>query len=964
MLVALIALLGGRTSPAYAANFTVNAGGDGGDANLADPLCKNANGNCTFRAAIEQANANAGTPDIITFNLGTATLNPATPYPALTDDGTTIQGNGQVTLDGSNAPGATNGLVINGSSHNKIQGLIIRDFAAGIEIIGTELDPATNNFIGTDGDGNNDGALERNVIRNNGYGILIFGEGVEFNVVAGNYIGTNESGLNAQPNAHSGISINYGDYNRIGTDGNGVSDSAERNVISGNVTNGVALSFAHSTIIAGNYIGVNANGSAALGSNRGVGLFSASGLNVIGTNGDGSGDSAERNVISGNYVGIDIGGNNTNRIAGNYIGTNAAGTAALGNTYAGISITDAVVGGLIGTDGDGVSDSAERNVISGNGQYGIRLMNANYHSIAGNYIGTNAAGSAALPNGEVGLALFSGYENTIGTDGDGTADAAERNVISGNTAGGLSLAGEAYSNVVAGNYIGTNAAGDAALGNVYYGISLFGEDVHGNIIGGCFCGSMNAAMRNVISGNGQGIWIYQADGNQIAGNYIGTNAAGNAALGNARAGISLEGGADWNLIGTDSNGVTDSAERNIISGNGAAPGPVYSGIDLAASNSNVIAGNYIGTNAAGTAALGNGKDGIGIYGNDNRIGTNGNGTADSAERNVISGNSQHGIAISTNVAAFSHGNVVAGNYIGTNAAGTGPLGNGYDGVIVYGGGHENMIGGDLPIEGNIIAFNGYHGVEVGAAFDVVPDATNIAILSNSIYSNTVGVGIRLGVGGTNDPGDGDSGANGQLNTPDVLLATTTGAEISISAEIAQGLPDALFIVQFFSSPTCDPLGYGEGKTYLGQTTGVTDGSGNLAINTNFVKSVPAGSSITATATLIGPGFQASTSEFSACAPAVLMAALQSPGNGSVVKTLLPKFKWSRPRFAEQYRIQIATDPDFREPVLDEVTKKNQFKPSRNQALQAGVTYYWRVQTRDATGNWGPFSEVFSFTTSR
>jgi CSLREA domain-containing protein len=152
-------------SPAYAASFTVTSTGDQPDGDTTDGLCRVARTNeCTLRAAIQQANALPG-HDTITFKLGTATISPATALPDLTDDkGVTIQGNRDITLNGSRAGHI--GLRILNSRKNKIQGLIIRDFTYGVVIAGGLFNVASFNTVGTDGDGVNDTA-DRNVIRNN-----------------------------------------------------------------------------------------------------------------------------------------------------------------------------------------------------------------------------------------------------------------------------------------------------------------------------------------------------------------------------------------------------------------------------------------------------------------------------------------------------------------------------------------------------------------------------------------------------------------------------------------------------------------------------------------------------------------------------------------------------------------------------------------------------------------------------
>jgi hypothetical protein len=145
-----------------------------------------------------------------------------------------------------------------------------------------------------------------------------------------------------------------------------------------------------------------------------------------------------------------------------------------------------------------------------------------------------------------------------------------------------------------GNGLDATYATANTLGNGGTGIYVSGTD---NIIGGA-----DAGAGNVISNNaGSGIWFNgsAATGNVAAGNFVGTNAAGTAALGNQGPGVQIDGGASANTIG----GIVSGA-GNVISGNGAN-GSETSGIALgdAGTANNVIAGNLIGTNAAGTAAI-------------------------------------------------------------------------------------------------------------------------------------------------------------------------------------------------------------------------------------------------------------------------------------------------------------------------------------------------------------------------
>ena len=170
-------------------------------------------------------------------------------------------------------------------------------------------------------------------------------------------------------------------------------------------------------------------------------------------------------------------------------------------------------------------------------------------------------------------------------------------------------------------------------------------------------------------------------GNTVAGNYIGTDYTGTQALPNY-AGVEIDNGATSNLIGTNGDGVSDALERNILSGN------LFAGVWITGTGTehNVVAGNYIGTTVSGNSALGNSSVVLfDSYGNelgagvvldsgaaDNLIGTTGQSADDAGQRNIISGNLDDGIDIEYSGTA---GNVVAGNYIGTNAAGTAAVAN-------------------------------------------------------------------------------------------------------------------------------------------------------------------------------------------------------------------------------------------------------------------------------------------------
>src|SRR5262249_42435287 len=154
-------------------------------------------------------------------------------------------------------------------------------------------------------------------------------------------------------------------------------------------------------------VGTTADGTAAQTTEITYGVLISGSGNVVGTDGDGTNDAAEGNVLSGNHYGLlieDLGGAPTgNVLAGNKFGTNAAGTAAVPNASFGVYYFNTTVANTrVGTNSDGVSDAAERNIISGNGQGGLVLFGTN-SIVAGNYFGVGADGIAMIANGGAGI---------------------------------------------------------------------------------------------------------------------------------------------------------------------------------------------------------------------------------------------------------------------------------------------------------------------------------------------------------------------------------------------------------------------------------------------------------------------------------------------------------------------------------------------------------------------------------
>lgn len=817
-------------------------------------------------------------------------------------------------LVSGNANGALN-IVGVGTTGNVVLGNLI-----GTDISGTDALPngTANNYsavaIQGGASANTIGgaaAGSRNVISGNaGTGLNVAGAGTTANAVLGNFIGTDRSGTHELGNGQKGAFGDGIDLFEAAT-GNtiGGTTPGAGNVISGNHANGIGISQSRTSgnIVVGNLIGTSANGSSALPNVIGVVVYAGASGNTIGGAAPGA-----RNVISGNSAdGIGITGSATtgNQVLGNLIGTGIKGSGALANR-----IGIALYGGAT-TNSIGGTSAGDRNIISGNAQSGISIIGPGTlgNLIRGNYVGVGINGNERLGNGNAshgpGLTIYSGAsENTIG----GTAQGAG-NVISGNYADGVRIYGAGTSgNRVLGNLIGTSFDGNNAIPNGSRSAPADGVAIYAGATANSVGGTTKGAG-NVLSGNSRdGVSISESgtSGNVILGNLIGTNVAASAALHNL-IGVAVFAGASGNTIGGAS-----TAARNIISGN-TQQGVVIIGSATAA---NIVRGNFIGTNSAGSAAIPNGDGGnfagVGIFGGAvrNTIG----GTASGAG-NVVSGNVGDGIEIAN---AGTVGNIVRGNFIGTNASGTATLPNGSGGafgfgVDIYDSASANTIGGTVPGAGNVISGNRAAGVRlvgtgtsqnviqqnfigtdpsgvvdlgndqegivvesaslnriggtaVGAgnaiAFNGGPavhvlSGDRISILGNSIYANH-GPGIKL-----------DGNANDRARPP-VLSFRARGSSAGTIVGRVVGAPGTPFLIELFSNPPTGGAFPAQGKVLLGSVS-ATAGSDRVATFTfSLSAALPPGTLVTATAT----DSAGNTSPFSA---PVAVTAL--PGAGAAVR---------------------------------------------------------------------------------
>jgi hypothetical protein len=353
-------------------------------------------------------------------------------------------------------------------------------------------------------------------------------------------------------------------------------------------------------------------------------------------------------------------------------------------------------------------------------------------------------------------------------------------------------------------------------------------------------------------GSANGVVIGFGDSCVVQGNFVGTDVSGTLDLGNGSAGVMVSGGGNFNSFNHTIGG-TSPAARNLISGND------YMGVNLTSNfnDSNVVQGNFIGTDRNGTRALGNGNGdensrGIGMF--NSRFSVIGGTTPEA--RNVIAGNNGVGIHLGAAATDGTKNNLVQGNFIGVGADGITPLGNSRQGVLVAGGAglaspFDNTIGGAAVGAGNIIAHNGLDGVAVGLS-------DRNAILGNSIFANgRLGIDLFGNVGVTpNDTGDTDAGANNLQNFPVLRSVETNGSQTTIHGTL-DSTPGGTFTVQFFANDMPDPSGQGEGQFLLGTATVTPDAAGNFT--TVLTTSVGANQFVTATAT----DTNNNTSEFSA-----------------------------------------------------------------------------------------------------
>jgi CSLREA domain-containing protein len=927
----------------------------------------------------------------------------------------------EITAGGSTVKGlvinrfSEDGIRVTGSG-NQIEGNFIGTNVTGTMVLanggsGVAVFRTTNNTIG------GTTATARNVISgNDNGGIQIFanfGQESETtaNLVVGNFIGTDRTGTQSVGNS-KGVAIFNASSNTVGG-----TTAAERNIISGNRQEAIEVSNpSPDNVIQGNFMGVDVSGVVALGNGGSMDIANAPRTQIL------------NNIIAGNRGGISLHnpGTESTIFRGNFIGTDATGTLDLGNDGDAINMCCSShftqIGGV--NPGDG-------NVIAFNSGRGVFIENSSGVSILGNRMFANGGmGIDHRPDGVGGgpaVPVITSVTEASGTTTiRGTLDSSTSSLFRleffANAEPDPSVSGEGEiflgavsqstdgsgrldfmadfpaASVPAGSFLTATATGPngetsefsraflpgadqlpaiqvvtntndtgpgslrRALFNVAFhpngavpdeirfsiptndpgcnsvtgvctirpnvvlptitdatvidGYSQDNSQANANttdlglglttslkiVINGANAGTPglhitagNSTVRGlVINGFSEdGIRIEQGGGNTIVGNFIGTDVTGSASVPNGDNGIEIFRSAN-NTIGGST-----AAAANLISGNVSTAVNIGTSFGATDTVNNLIAGNLIGTNAAGNAAIGNRNGVIAFNSSGNTIG----GPAASA-RNIISGNENAAVVISnpspnhrvennfigtdvTGAVALGNGGggleisnssntvilnnvisanggdainmhnpgtgggVIQGNKIGTDVSGVQNLGNAGSGIELCCGADNTRIGGVNPGEGNVIAFNGRDGVVI------VPSSVNgYTILGNSIHTNG-----ELGF---------DHFNNGVGNGPAIpFLTSVTLGSIRIQGTLTASA-DTTYRIEFFDNRELDPTDFGEGETLLGSSDVLTDATGVGIIDATFPSTLPAGHFITATATRVtGPGTFADTSEFSAPPPTIL-----------------------------------------------------------------------------------------------
>lgn len=370
--------------------------------------------------------------------------------------------------------------------------------------------------------------------------------------------------------------------------------------------------------------------------------------------------------------------------------------------------------------------------------------------------------------------------------------------------------------------------------------------------------------------------------------------------------IELNGaGAGLNVSGLRINASNTAVQGLVI--NGLASG---AGIYINGQNDVRVRGNYLGTNAAGTAGVPN-KNGITVLCSiADPCSAHSLGGTEPGQRNVLSGNSQDGILITGATPKNNLAATIENNLIGTTADGAVALGNGRNGVTVSGPVYGVYVSGnvisanrshgvqltrgsaaqgprDVTVSGNVIGYDSSYARPMGNFLDGVNayGPTFLSFVYNNVIAHSGRDGVRV------DGADSHvlvtsnlmefnvasgirnlNGGNGMTARPTITSATFDGDNVTVQGTVTAA-PNTWVAVDVFSNYVCHPSGFGEGQLMMTQLTEQTDGSGRFSFTVTYPAFFPYWY-VSATASplvTIRDGqstfeFYSDTSPFSSCLP--------------------------------------------------------------------------------------------------
>lgn len=382
---------------------------------------------------------------------------------------------------------------------------------------------------------------------------------------------------------------------------------------------------------------------------------------------------------------------------------------------------------------------------------------------------------------------------------------------------------------------------DAPGSSLGRALSVAGSDADPVVIRGLAFSGFDAANATAIA-------LLSGLGHVLEGNQFGGQAAGQVLLAN-RDNIRVDAAVRDAQIGG-----ADAAQSNLISG------ALGHGILIRDGAHGVqVLGNTIGASASSLTALPNAVGVRLLNAPDNQV-----------ERNLISGNTGHGVWIAGHQA---DGNRIEDNRIGLKGFAfclpppctpNPALANGGDGIAIENAAGDPLFSGPSGslISANHIAYNGGDGVAVRAG--------QRHSISGSMHDNG-GLAIDLGADGP-DANDDDSApasslsANRGLNAPVLITAVGAAQDGIVGGNLSSTA--GTYDIEIYASPNCDASGRGEARTLVDSTRRTIVGSGQITVGWGM-QVLPPFSLQGQVITALARDQNGNTSELSTCLPYTL-----------------------------------------------------------------------------------------------